>query len=63
MDFATFSSYMMKYEEMKTHITKQKEEELKIQKQQQPRQSPFPDNYPAHLLYGNRRRNKNNLFY
>ena len=63
MDFATFSSYMMKYEEMKTHITKQKEEEMKKEKQSQPRQSPFPDNYPTHLLYGNRRRNKNNLFY
>jgi hypothetical protein len=63
MDFATFSSYMMKYEEMKTHITKQKEEEMKKEKQSQPRQSPFPDNYPTHLLYGNRNRRKQNIYF
>jgi hypothetical protein len=62
MDFATFSSYMMKYDEMKNHIIKQKEDEAKQKQQSQPRQSPFPDNYPAHLLYGNRRKKQNIYF-
>jgi hypothetical protein len=66
MDFATFSSYMMKYDQMKDHITKQKEEEMKREKQkqqQQKPQSPFPDNYPTHLLYGNRNRRKQNIYF
>ena len=69
MDFATFSSYMMKYEEMKQHISKQKEEEMKQQQQQrqqqQQQQQPksfYPDNYPVHLLYGRKKSNKNILW-
>lgn len=71
LDFATFSSYMMKYEEMKHHISKQKEEELKQkqrekqeqqQAQSQASHSFYPANYPVHLLYGRKKSNKNILW-
>jgi len=66
MDFATFSSYMMKYEEMKQHISKQKDEELKQkqrekQKEQESKPSFYPSNYPVHLLY-RKKQNKNILW-
>ena len=62
IDFAQFSEYMLRYENMKHQLQKQKEEEL-MRSQPQPQQqqySPFPPNYPVHMLYNNRR--KKNLF-
>jgi len=60
MDFATFTNYMLKYEDLKTKFYKQKEEEERQKQQQQ--QSPFPDNYPVSLIYGNRKKKRNNIF-
>jgi len=63
MDFATFTNYMLKYEDLKTKFHKQKQEEEKLQQQQQQQQrSPFPDNYPVSLIYGNRKKRRNNIF-
>ncbi len=63
MDFATFTNYMLKYEDLKTKFYKQKEEEERQkQQQQQQQQSAFPANYPVHLIYGNRKKKRNNIF-
>ena len=61
MDFERFTKYMMTYEKMKKQISQEKEDEMKAKTPLQP-QNPFPPNYPAHLLYGNRKK-KNNIFF
>ena len=58
IDFAQFSEYMLKYETMKQQLQKLKEDEMKNQS----KPSPFPENYPIHLLYGNRKKSRN-VFY
>lgn len=65
IDFATFTNYMLKYEELKHKFNEQrKNEEARVTQQQQQQQSksPFPANYPIHLLYGNRSKKRNNMF-
>ncbi len=65
MDFTTFTNYMLKYEELKSKFNKQKEEEEreKRKKENENKQvSPFPENYPSLLIYGNKRK-KNNIFF
>ena len=62
MDFATFTNYMLKYEDLKTKFHKQKQQEDQLQQQQQEKKSPFPDNYPVHLIYGSRKKKRNNIF-
>lgn len=61
MDFERFTKYMMTYEKMKKQISQEKEDEMKAKTPLQPH-NPFPPNYPAHLLYGNRKK-KNNIFF
>jgi hypothetical protein len=61
MDFERFTKYMMTYEKMKKQISQEKEDEMKSNTPLQPH-NPFPPNYPAHLLYGNRKK-KNNIFF
>ena len=61
MDFERFTKYMMTYEKMKKQISQEKEDEMKSKTPLQPH-NPFPPNYPAHLLYGNRKK-KNNIFF
>jgi hypothetical protein len=56
---------MLKYEELKHKFNEQrKNEEARVTQQQQQQQSksPFPANYPIHLLYGNRSKKRNNMF-
>ena len=55
LDFAQFTEYMIKYENLKQTIKQQKEQE-------EQNKSPFPANYPIHLLYNNRSRSRNNFF-
>lgn len=62
MDFATFTNYMLKYEELKSKFNKQRKEEEEEKKQREKPKSPFPDNYPVHLLYGNRKNRRNKIF-
>ena len=65
MDFTTFTNYMLKYEELKSKFNKQKEDEEreKRKKENENKQvSPFPENYPSLLIYGNKRK-KNNIFF
>ena len=65
MDFVTFTNYMLKYEDLKTKFNKQKQDEEQLVRQQQKQQqeqeqpqskSPFPSNYPVHLIYGNKKK-------
>jgi hypothetical protein len=69
IDFAQFTEYMLKYETMKQQLQLQQQQlqqQLQKQKEQekktQPKHSPFPENYPIHLLYGNRKKSRN-VFY
>jgi hypothetical protein len=62
MDFVTFTNYMLKYEELKSKFNKQKQQEEEEKKQREKQKSPFPDNYPVHLLYGNRKNRRNKIF-
>tara|TARA_R110000744_G_scaffold364388_1_gene472916 strand:+ start:842 stop:1669 length:828 start_codon:yes stop_codon:yes gene_type:complete len=71
MDFVTFTNYMLKYEDLKTKFNKQKHDEEQLVRQQQKQQqeqeqpqskSPFPSNYPVHLIYGNKKKKRNNIF-
>tara|TARA_R110001632_G_scaffold216091_1_gene343480 strand:+ start:113 stop:739 length:627 start_codon:yes stop_codon:yes gene_type:complete len=61
MDFHTFASYMMKYEDLKTQYAKQ-------QQQQQPKPVEkakpkyHPDNYPIGSVYRHKRSIPNNFF-
>jgi len=66
IDFATFTTYMLKYEDLKHQFNKQKEREHEEkQRREQPKEtkSVFPANYPLHLLYGtSKKKNRNNFF-
>jgi len=65
MDFATFTNYMLKYEDLKQQFNRQKkqeEEEKRREKQAEKPSNIFPDHYPTHLLYG-RKKTRNNIFY
>jgi hypothetical protein len=53
---------MLKYEELKSKFNKQKQQEEEEKKQREKPKSPFPDNYPVHLLYGNRKNRRNKIF-
>jgi hypothetical protein len=59
MDFHTFASYMMKYEDLKTQFAKQREAEKPV-----PVEKPkyHPDNYPVGSMYRHKRSMPNNFF-
>ena len=65
IDFATFTNYMLKYEDLKHKFNQQRKQEDDLKKKEtckpQQRESPFPVNYPIHLLYGNKKK-RNNMF-
>jgi len=66
IDFAQFTEYMLKYETMKQQLHETMKQQLQKQKEEekknQHKPSPFPENYPIHLLYGNRKKSRN-VFY
>jgi hypothetical protein len=59
MDFGTFASYMMKYEDLKLQYAKQQDEKKKLEEAAKPKpveKSYHPDKYPLSNLYDPRKR-------
>tara|TARA_R110002124_G_scaffold30_3_gene185 strand:+ start:369 stop:1073 length:705 start_codon:yes stop_codon:yes gene_type:complete len=59
MDFGTFASYMMKYEDLKLQYAKQQDEKKKIEEAAKPKpvaKGYHPDKYPLQNLYDPRKR-------
>jgi hypothetical protein len=62
MDFGTFASYMMKYEDLKLQYAKQQDEKKRLEEAAKPKpveKSYHPDKYPLQNLYDPRKRYNN----
>jgi hypothetical protein len=64
MDFGTFASYMMKYEDLKLQYAKQQEQKKKMEEEAKPKPKPVeksyhPAKYPLQNLYDPRKRYNN----
>jgi hypothetical protein len=63
MDFHTFATYMLKYDELKEQVAKQQREKMPPPKPVEPAKPKYhPDNYPLHAVYRNKRSMPNNFF-
>lgn len=64
MDFGTFASYMMKYEDLKLQYAKQQEQKKQLEEASKPKPKPVeksyhPSKYPLQNLYDPRKRYNN----
>ncbi len=62
MDFGTFASYMMKYEDLKQQYATQQQQKKKIEEEAKPKQvekTYHPAKYPLSNLYDPRKRYNN----
>ena len=63
MDFHTFATYMLKYDELKEQVARQQREKMPPPKPvEKPKPKYHPDNYPISAVYRNKRSMPNNFF-
>jgi hypothetical protein len=63
MDFHTFATYMLKYDELKEQVARQQREKMPPPKPVEKSKPKYhPDNYPISAVYRNKRSMPNNFF-